>query len=69
MDEEVRAFKRKARALGGKISMGLDEIEIRQMMPLSLSYDHRIVDGGDAARFLNEVIGYLQAPSRLLLAP
>ena len=46
-----------------------DEIEIRQMMPLSLSYDHRIVDGGDAARFLNEVIGYLQAPSRLLLAP
>jgi len=46
-----------------------DEVEIRQMMPLSLSYDHRIVDGGDAARFLNEVIGYLQAPSRLLLAP
>jgi len=46
-----------------------DEIEIRQVMPLSLSYDHRIVDGGDAARFLNEVIGYLQAPSRLLLAP
>ena len=46
-----------------------DEIEARQMMPLSLSYDHRIVDGGDAARFLNEVIGYLQAPSRLLLAP
>ena len=30
MDEEVRAFKRKARALGGQISMGLDEIEIRQ---------------------------------------
>lgn len=46
-----------------------DEVEIRQMMPLSLSYDHRIVDGGDAARFLNEIIGYLQAPSRLLLAP
>ena len=46
-----------------------DEIEVRQMMPLSLSYDHRIVDGGDAARFLNEIIGYLQAPSRLLLAP
>ena len=30
MDEEVRAFKRKARALGGQISMGLNEIEIRQ---------------------------------------
>ncbi len=46
-----------------------DEVSIRLMMPLSLSYDHRLVDGAAAARFLNEVIGYLQAPSRLLLAP
>lgn len=45
-----------------------DSIQPRLMMPLSLSYDHRIVDGGTAARFLNDVIGYLQAPSRLLLA-
>jgi pyruvate/2-oxoglutarate dehydrogenase complex dihydrolipoamide acyltransferase (E2) component len=45
-----------------------DEIKIRLMMPLSLSYDHRLIDGGAAARFLNEVIGYLEAPSRLLLA-
>jgi len=28
-----------------------------------------LVDGGTAARFLNEIIGYLEAPSRLLLAP
>jgi len=45
-----------------------DSIAPRLMMPLSLSYDHRLVDGGTAARFLNDVIGYLQAPSRLLLA-
>jgi pyruvate dehydrogenase E2 component (dihydrolipoamide acetyltransferase) len=45
-----------------------DSIQARLMMPLSLSYDHRLVDGGTAARFLNDVIGYLQAPSRLLLA-
>jgi pyruvate dehydrogenase E2 component (dihydrolipoamide acetyltransferase) len=45
-----------------------DSIEARQMMPLSLSYDHRLVDGGAAARFLNDVIAYLEAPSRLLLA-
>ena len=45
-----------------------DKIEARLMMPLSLAYDHRLVDGGTAARFLNEVIGYLEAPSRLLLA-
>lgn len=45
-----------------------DSIQPRLMMPLSISYDHRLVDGGTAARFLNDVIGYLQAPSRLLLA-
>jgi len=44
-------------------------IEPRLMMPLSLSYDHRLVDGATAARFLNEVIAYLEAPGRLLLAP
>jgi len=51
------------------VAMDNDQIAARLMMPLSLSYDHRLVDGGAAARFLNEVIGYLQAPSRLLLAP
>ena len=45
-----------------------DSIQPRLMMPLSLSYDHRLVDGATAGRFLNEVIGLLQAPSRLLLA-
>ena len=45
-----------------------DKIEPRLMMPLSLSYDHRMVDGAMAARFLNEVIGYLESPGRLLLA-
>jgi pyruvate dehydrogenase E2 component (dihydrolipoamide acetyltransferase) len=46
-----------------------DRVVPRLMMPLSLSYDHRIVDGAAAARFLNEVIGYLESPGRLLLAP
>lgn len=45
-----------------------DQVVIRLMMPLSLSYDHRLIDGAAAARFLNDVIGYLEAPSRLLLA-
>lgn len=44
-----------------------DEIVKRFMMPLSFSYDHRLVDGAAAARFLNEVIGYLQAPAALLM--
>jgi len=45
------------------------ELQPRLMMPLSLTYDHRIVDGAAAARFLNEVKGYLANPGRLLLAP
>ena len=45
-----------------------DRIEPRLMMPLSLSYDHRVIDGAAAARFLKEVIGYLESPGRLLLA-
>ena len=45
------------------------EIQIRLMMPLSLSYDHRLVDGAAAARFLNDVKEYLETPGRLLLAP
>ncbi|MDG2469420.1 MAG: 2-oxo acid dehydrogenase subunit E2 [Pirellulaceae bacterium] len=46
-----------------------DEIVPRLMMPMSLSYDHRLIDGAAAARFLNEIIAYLNAPSRILLAP
>ncbi|MEM8678974.1 MAG: 2-oxo acid dehydrogenase subunit E2, partial [Planctomycetota bacterium] len=46
-----------------------DEVVVRLMMPLSLSYDHRLVDGATAARFLNDVIGFLEEPGRLLLAP
>lgn len=46
-----------------------NEIKVRLMMPLSLSYDHRLVDGATAARFLNDVIEYLENPSRLLIAP
>ena len=44
-------------------------VEPRLVMPLSLTYDHRIVDGADAARFVNELKGFLAAPGRLLLAP
>ncbi|MFM8324773.1 MAG: 2-oxo acid dehydrogenase subunit E2 [Pirellulaceae bacterium] len=50
------------------VVMDDDSIKPRLMMPLSLAYDHRLVDGATAARFLNDVIAYLEAPSRLLLA-
>ena len=41
-----------------------DEIAIRLMLPLSISYDHRLGEGAAAARFLNDMIGYLK---RLLM--
>ncbi len=43
------------------------KIEGRLKMPLSLSYDHRVVDGAAAGRFSNDVIDYLQSPGKLLL--
>ncbi|MCI0331916.1 MAG: 2-oxo acid dehydrogenase subunit E2 [Planctomycetes bacterium] len=46
-----------------------DVVLPRLMMPLSITYDHRLVDGAAAARFLNEVKNFLAAPGRLLLAP
>ncbi|WP_333659942.1 dihydrolipoamide acetyltransferase family protein [Meiothermus cerbereus] len=44
-----------------------DEIVVRQMMYLSLSFDHRLVDGAEAARFTKEVIRLLEKPERLFL--
>ena len=42
-------------------------IEVRKMLPLSLSFDHRVVDGAEAARFLNTVIDHLEDPDLILL--
>lgn len=39
----------------------------RLMLPLSLSYDHRIIDGADAIRFLRWVVESLENPFRMLL--
>jgi pyruvate dehydrogenase E2 component (dihydrolipoamide acetyltransferase) len=39
----------------------------RLMLPLSLSYDHRVIDGADAARFLHWVAEALEQPSLLPL--
>lgn len=44
-----------------------DKIEIRPMMYLALSYDHRLVDGREAVTFLVKVKDALEDPQRLLL--
>jgi pyruvate dehydrogenase E2 component (dihydrolipoamide acetyltransferase) len=51
----------------GQLGMHDGKIESRLMLPLSLSFDHRVVDGAAAGRFLNDVIDYLQTPGKLLL--
>ncbi|WP_254533095.1 dihydrolipoamide acetyltransferase family protein [Natrinema gelatinilyticum] len=43
------------------------EVVARPVLPLSLSFDHRVVDGGTAARFVGDVMDYLRDPRRLLL--
>ncbi|WP_414657418.1 dihydrolipoamide acetyltransferase family protein [Deinococcus sp. VB343] len=44
-----------------------DNIVIAHMMYLSLSFDHRLIDGAEAARFCKEVIRLLENPDRLML--
>lgn len=45
---------------------GEDEVVIKQVCALCLSYDHRIIDGAEAAKFLQKVKTYLQNPVLLL---
>ncbi|QQZ08380.1 dihydrolipoamide acetyltransferase family protein [Heyndrickxia vini] len=44
-----------------------DEIVIRSMMNLSMSFDHRVADGATAVRFTNEFVHLIENPSRMLL--
>ena len=43
-----------------------DAIEWRLKAPLSLSYDHRVINGADAARFLRHLDEVLAEPKHLL---
>jgi 2-oxoglutarate dehydrogenase E2 component (dihydrolipoamide succinyltransferase) len=44
-----------------------DRVEVRPMMYLALSYDHRIIDGREAVTFLVRVKECIEAPQRMLL--
>ena len=43
------------------------KILVRKTLPLSLTYDHRVIDGALAARFLNTIIKHLEDPDLLLV--
>ncbi|MBP7866442.1 MAG: 2-oxo acid dehydrogenase subunit E2 [Acidobacteria bacterium] len=57
----VGRLEQKARVRGGAVVPGW-------VLPLSLSVDHRLIDGGEAVRFLVDVMATLREPVRLLLA-
>ncbi|KAF5859287.1 2-oxoglutarate dehydrogenase complex E2 component [Aspergillus alliaceus] len=56
----LHAIKEKPVAVNGKI-------EIRPMMYLALTYDHRLLDGREAVTFLVKVKEYIEDPRRMLL--
>lgn len=56
----LHAIKEKPVAVNGKI-------EIRPMMYLALTYDHRLLDGREAVQFLVKVKEYIEDPRRMLL--
>jgi 2-oxoglutarate dehydrogenase E2 component (dihydrolipoamide succinyltransferase) len=56
----LHAIKDKPVAVNGKI-------EIRPMMYLALTYDHRLLDGREAVQFLVKVKEYIEDPRRMLL--
>lgn len=43
------------------------EIAIRRILPISLTFDHRVTDGVTAAQFLARVVGYLEDPALLFI--
>ena len=56
----VHQIKRKPVVKNGQIAIG-------DVMLVSLSFDHRIVDGQAGAEFAYDVIAYLEEPGRFLL--
>ena len=56
----LHAIKERPVAVNGKV-------EIRPMMYLALTYDHRLLDGREAVQFLVKVKEYIEDPRKMLL--
>lgn len=56
----LHAIKDRPVAVNGKV-------EIRPMMYLALTYDHRLLDGREAVQFLVKVKEYIEDPRKMLL--
>ena len=42
-------------------------IKIERVLPLSLTFDHRVVDGATAQHFMNNIVRFLEDPDRILI--
>ncbi len=42
-------------------------LAVRKVLPLSLTFDHRVTDGADAAKFLTKIVNYLEDPARIFI--
>tara|TARA_Y100000310_G_scaffold270988_1_gene285177 strand:- start:61853 stop:63082 length:1230 start_codon:yes stop_codon:yes gene_type:complete len=49
-----------------KVAVRDDKIVIRKIMPISFTYDHRVLDGAEAARFMNDLRNILEKPESLV---
>jgi 2-oxoglutarate dehydrogenase E2 component (dihydrolipoamide succinyltransferase) len=56
----LHAIKERPMAVNGKV-------EIRPMMYLALTYDHRLLDGREAVQFLIKIKEYIEDPRKMLL--
>jgi 2-oxoglutarate dehydrogenase E2 component (dihydrolipoamide succinyltransferase) len=56
----MHAIKKRPIAIG-------DEVVVRPMMYLAVSYDHRLVDGREAVTFLKRIVDCIEHPERMLL--
>lgn len=54
-------------AIQKELALENGEVVEKLKLPLSLTYDHQIIDGAPAAEFLSKIANYLQEPYRLLL--
>lgn len=56
----LHAIKDRAVVVNGKV-------EVRPMMYLALTYDHRLLDGREAVQFLVKIKEYIEDPRKMLL--
>ncbi|WP_018256802.1 dihydrolipoamide acetyltransferase family protein [Halomicrobium katesii] len=66
-DGETRAQRGSPNGERGPQRPASGEVVAKPTLPLSLAIDHRVIDGADAARFVNTLKEYLAEPSLLLL--